>query len=165
MQDSSSLSTLKAKQIAFVLEYVKLRNGTAAARAAGYQGSDKALSVQATRLLGNARVRNAIDELTRPAIEEAEVTVERVIEKLSSVAFAPWKEFVRVRMNEAGDVISATVPLRDQLSALKMLGEYLGMFDSGIRARQLNQQESFRFDRKMSPDEARETFIRFLRSR
>lgn len=56
--------SLTARQQAFVDAFDG--NGTAAARAAGYKGSDNTLAVQARRLLRNAQIRAAIDARLGP---------------------------------------------------------------------------------------------------
>lgn len=117
----AGLESLTQKQRAFALEYTKERNGVVAARSAGYRGDDQTLRAIAHENLTKPHIHRAIEELEAPALEKAQVTTERVIEQLADIAFAPWRKL------EAPP--EALVPLPAKLTALKALGEHLGMFD------------------------------------
>lgn len=58
-------------------------NGTAAAREAGYSGTDAVLAVTATRTLGASKVRQYLDSLNGKAIAKAERKTGRVIASLA----------------------------------------------------------------------------------
>lgn len=122
---SAGLASLTQKQRAFALEYIKERNGVVAARSAGYMGNDQTLRAIAHENLTKLHIHRAIEELEAPALEKAQVTTERVIEQLADIAFAPWRKL------EAPP--EALVSLAAKITALKALGEHLGMFDGPRR--------------------------------
>jgi phage terminase small subunit len=72
----------------FVANYLKSKNATAAARAAGY--SEKSASVQGSRLLKNPYISAAISlgasQSVKKAVVRAELTAKRVMEELSNIA-------------------------------------------------------------------------------
>jgi phage terminase small subunit len=75
----------------FAQEYVKDRNGTAAAIRAGYApGSAK---VTASRLLTDANVRQAIEALQVRAQEEARITAATVLKELAVLACSDVRHF------------------------------------------------------------------------
>lgn len=67
------------KQSFFVVEYAIDQNGTAAARRAGYKGSDAVLATQAMRLLRNAEIKAEIDALLQKQKNRLEQQVEAKI--------------------------------------------------------------------------------------
>ena len=68
------MGKLTDKQQAFVFEYAQSLNGTASARAAGYQGDTNTLGVIAHENLRKTKVREAIDALLEGrAMQAAEV--------------------------------------------------------------------------------------------
>lgn len=94
---------LTTKQHAFAVEYVRNGgNGTAAARVAGYKGSDKALSVAATRTLGIASVSSFVDSMRGKAIARAEAkgvaSLEEALSTASTIMRAKLGDFI----DEAG---------------------------------------------------------------
>ena len=98
------------KQQAFLAEYLKDFNGTAAARRLGY--SDGSAKTTAYRFLHSPEIRQALaKELTRP-------TPSRVIAELRAVAFA-----------EGSDENGSATKLASKLKALELLGKHFGLFD------------------------------------
>jgi len=91
---------LTAKQRAFVTEYLRERNGVAAARAAGYRGNDNALAVRASELVRNRKVLAAIDAYILPALEKAGVTAEGVINSLAEIADSDIAEIMDFSGND-----------------------------------------------------------------
>lgn len=82
------------RQQKFVAEYVNCLNGTRAAIAAGY--SAKTARVQAARLLTKADVSAAVEAAQKKALDDAQVTVTRVIGEYAAIAFlAPRDLFGR----------------------------------------------------------------------
>ena len=59
------------------------RNGTEAAHAAGYTGTDASLAVTASRLLNTASVRESLDRLVEKVERRTIADIARVIEVLS----------------------------------------------------------------------------------
>jgi len=74
------------KQERFVAEYLVDLNATQAAIRAGY--SAKTADVQGPRLLGNVRIREAIEEGKRRHLDKAEITAERVLREIGALAFS-----------------------------------------------------------------------------
>lgn len=85
---------LTVKQTAFVTEYLRERNGVAAARAAGYKGDSNTLAVTASRMLRNAKARAVIDAYTLTALQKAGVTAEGIITSLSEIADSSLSEIM-----------------------------------------------------------------------
>lgn len=80
---------LNIQQRKFVIAYLKTGNGKQSAIAAGY--SKKTADVQASRLLANAKVKQALVKPISKAVEKTELTAERVIAELEKVAFTDVK--------------------------------------------------------------------------
>jgi phage terminase small subunit len=73
---------LNGKQLRFVQEYVKDFNGTAAYKRAGYTASQKSAETNAARLLGNARVAEAVAKAAQKVQAQVEFTAEVAIKQL-----------------------------------------------------------------------------------
>ena len=71
---------LTPKQQAFVNEYLKDRNGKQAAIRAGY--SPKTANEQASRLLTNVNVADAVKSKSKKIADKAEITAEWVLKEL-----------------------------------------------------------------------------------
>ena len=103
-------SDMTPKEAAFLKEYLKDLNGTAAARRLGY--SDGAAPTTAYRFLRSPQVRKTLEqELITPFPN-------RVIEELHTIAFS-----------EGSDETGAPVKMASKLKALELLGKHLGLFD------------------------------------
>lgn len=83
-------AALTKKQEAFAIAYIKTGNATEAYRQAydAAKMSDAALNVEACRALRNPKVALRIEELRAPALEAAQVDVERWMRETSKYAFA-----------------------------------------------------------------------------
>ena len=79
------MSELTAKQAAFVREYLIDSNGTQAAIRAGY--SPKTAQEQASRLLSNVMVANAVKSGQDARAQDAGGTVEKVLKEIAHYAF------------------------------------------------------------------------------
>ena len=86
---------LTAKQRTFALEYIICKNGTEAARRAGYAGDDATLAVTASRLLRNAKVVEFINE----RFAEMAMRADEVIARMSEQASADMGDFIDVKHN------------------------------------------------------------------
>lgn len=84
---------LSQRQLAFVEEYCKDRNGAQAVIRAGY--SEAGASVQAVRLLADARIKAKIDEFILGASQRAELTAERVLRELGRIALFDPRKLLR----------------------------------------------------------------------
>lgn len=103
---------LNAKQRAFTVEYMKDKNATQAAIRAGY--SEKTAYSMGCRLLKNAKITEAVEELQKAAAARAGITVEKIADNLQAIA-----------------TDEATAP-RDKIRAYELLGKYLGMFTERV---------------------------------
>ena len=163
-----ALRKLTSKQKAFVLEYLKQRNGVAAARAAGYKGGSEQLSVIAAQNLGKLSIRKAIDTVQKPALEKAGITLERVLQELAAIAFASWAYGdTKIRTLPDGSQIVAQAHCVNKLAALRALGQYLGMYDKNKRSDNGAQRPraALKYDPSMSADECRKNLLNYLRRR
>ena len=85
------MDELNAKQERFVAEYILDLNATRAAIAAGY--SENGASVQGNRLLGNAKIASEIAKRQSKLAQKYEITAERVLQGLASLAFFDIRKF------------------------------------------------------------------------
>ncbi|WP_414501703.1 terminase small subunit [Zymobacter sp. IVIA_5232.4 C2] len=79
----------------FVVEYMKDRNGTQAALRAGY--AESGASVQASRLLANAKVRRAVDEQIQAQTARTLIGQDWVLGQWAAIATADVSELTQVR--------------------------------------------------------------------
>lgn len=83
---------LAAKQQTFIREYLVDMNGTQAAIRAGY--SPKTANEQASRLLANVNVKEALAEAWREKIKRADINADDVLRLITRAAFADIRDFV-----------------------------------------------------------------------
>ena len=102
------MGKLSDKRERFVREYLVDLNATRAATRAGY--SPKTADRQGHRLLKNAEVATRVADLTEAMSEKLEITAERVLQELGTIAF------------EGGHATA------NKLRALELLGKHLAMF-------------------------------------
>lgn len=93
---SAKLAALEPRQQRFVQEYLTDLNGTQAAIRAGY--SPNAANEQASRLLANAKVQQAIKEGQEKLQVKLEMNAERVVQTLARIATADPRELVEVKV-------------------------------------------------------------------
>ncbi len=123
---------LTPRQARFVKEYLVDLNGTQAAIRAGYavSGAD----VQAVRLLGNARVKAAVDAGAAKQHAQLDLTAQKVLTELLGVGYATVK--------------AKDVRVSDKLRALELLAKHLG-----ILTEQVDHKHSGRFELVWAEDE------------
>lgn len=110
---------LTPKQVAFAIEYVRNGgNGLHAARVAGYQGTNKALSVAAARALGAASVAQYIWEMTSQAIANTAKSQRRAVATLEQ-ALGVATEIMLDPEAERRDKLKAVSILVDHLTDAK----------------------------------------------
>ena len=78
----------------FVRQYVALGNGSAAARKAGY--SERSASSEASRLLKNDEVIEALEYYRASEADRLGVTPESIIGELAAIAFSDFGDYVRI---------------------------------------------------------------------
>lgn len=86
------MAKLSKKQLTFIHEYLTDMNGTQAAIRAGY--SAKTAQEQASRLLSNAMVRDALDDAWKDKIRRADIAADDVLRLITRAAFADIRDFV-----------------------------------------------------------------------
>lgn len=90
-------SGLTDRQEAFCREYMIDFNGTQAVQRAGY--AKAGASTQAVRLLANASVQKFLGELQKPVLAKFDVTQERIMQEVASLAFSNVMDFVTIDEN------------------------------------------------------------------
>lgn len=150
--------SLTPRQERFAREYLVDRNGTAAARRAGYSGTDQALAVSASRLLKLPKIAALVIVGEDRLAEKTGVTAERVVNELARVAFSDigkafgpdgqllplhemppearaalagveTEELFEGKGEERVQVgLGRKVRHWDKVKALELLGKHLGMF-------------------------------------
>lgn len=134
----------------FVEEYLIDLNGTQAAIRAGY--SVKTAQEQASRLLSNVMVQEAISKAMAARSKRTGVNQDRVVLELAKIAFVKMTDVVdgngRIREdatdddlaciesikykesdNEFGGSVEREVKIGSKLKALELLGKHLGMWN------------------------------------
>lgn len=143
---------LTPKQIKFIDEYLIDLNATQAAIRAGY--SKKTAQRIGSENLSKPLLQAEIQKRQKKLQNRLEITQEKVLSELASIAFASGADFAKVKSNGllpsvemvetdklppeklaaiAGikaNQYGVEVKLHDKVRALEMLGKYLGLFDS-----------------------------------
>lgn len=88
---------MNARQIRFCHEYIKDRNGTAAARRAGYTGTQASLGTMASAMLKKVEVKAMIADAEARRLARTGVKADEVLRKLMAVAFADPRKLVEYR--------------------------------------------------------------------
>lgn len=137
----------------FVDEYLIDLNGTQAAIRAGY--SVKTAQEQASRLLSNVMVQEAISKAMAARSKRTGVNQDRVVLELAKIAFVKMTDVVdrngRIREdatdddlsciesikykksdNEFGRSVEREVKIGSKLKALELLGKHLGMWNDKL---------------------------------
>lgn len=104
----AAIAKLTPRQKLFIRYYLRYRNGSKAARKAGY--APNSASVEAVRLLANASIAESIRAGMRERAARLSVDTDRVLRELARDAFDPC-------------------PGKSRSAALKMLGDHLGIFE------------------------------------
>jgi phage terminase small subunit len=121
---------LTIKQRLFVEAYIGPAQGNAreAARMAGYSGDDNALSQRGFELVRIPKIA----ELIGVRVQEAVMRANEVLSELSAIAKADWQNFLEIRRDREGDIISATLKLSDKIKSLELLGKYHKLFSDRV---------------------------------
>lgn len=117
---------LTFQQRVFVAEYIKDRNGTQAAIRTGYKANSA--QEQASRLLSNAMVREAIDAFVIKAEEKAGLTIERTLREVARLAYFDPRKLLNPDgspkpINELDDETAACLAGMDILEQFEGTGD------------------------------------------
>ncbi len=108
---------LNDKQRVFIHEYLVDRNGKQAAIRAGY--APKNAEITASKLLRLTKVRKAVDAVIEKRTKKIDITAEKVLQEIASIAMDTVKE---------GGFVSTG----DKLKALDQLGKHLKLFTDKV---------------------------------
>lgn len=108
---------LSARQEAFCREYLIDFNGTQAAVRAGYAKSGA--HVTASRLLSNTKVVEYLKKIQQPILDKFEITQERILQEVASLAFSNIMDFVSVDDKTGQAYVDISKCTRQQAAALE----------------------------------------------
>lgn len=121
---------LTAKQARFAREYIIDRNGTRAAKAAGY--SEKSAEVQASENIRKPKIQQFISALEADYLNQLGITKSRIAQSLAEIAFTS-EQVIETLNEETGDFEPTSITVaakdRDRIAALKEL-KAMGGFDA-----------------------------------
>ena len=113
-----------SKQKLFIYYYLEHKNGTKAAKQAGYAGDDNVLAGVAYENLRKPQIRNEIDNYYKSRL----LSKDGVLAELSDIASSPWREHVEVKTDDEGNVVHAQLRLADKIRAAELVGKFHGAF-------------------------------------
>lgn len=155
---------LTAKQQTFVMEYALSRNGTEAARKAGYSGDDAGLAQQAYQVLRNIDVQNAIRAYLMPHFERYHVTADAQVRELADIAYSPWRDHVTIRFTQDMKM-EVKMQLNNKLAALVELNKLMGLYPKDDDGGELKPSINLHFHKHMNAEDARQALLDYLRKR
>ena len=162
LREVVDVARLTEKQRRFVEEYLVDLNATKAAIRAGY--SERTAQEQASRLLSNVMVQEAIQEAIAKRSARTEITQDRVLQELAAIGFAIATDFAQitedglVKLTPTDNLDAMQVraiagikegkfgvelKLCDKLSALHMIGQHLGMFEKRATEPETHADDGF----------------------
>lgn len=121
---------LRPKHERFVAEYLVDLNATQAAIRAGY--SPHTANEQASRLLANASIRDAVEVRNRKALASLEVSAERVLQEYARLAFSDMRHFASVSSGGV-DLKDSSEWSDDDAAAVAELGETTSKEGGSVR--------------------------------
>jgi len=147
------MAKLAERQQRFVDEYLIDLNGTQAAIRAGY--SVKTADQQASRMLTNVKVQQAIAEKMAIRSKRTGVNQDRVVLELAKIAFVKMTDIVdnygkikasasdddlsciesmkyKESESDSGSMVEREVKISPKLKALELLGKHLGMWNDKL---------------------------------
>jgi len=113
---------LTAKQKTFVQEYLVDLNATQAAIRARY--SAKTAEQQASRLLSNVKVQEAIQKAMGQREKRTEITQDRVLQELAKIGFANITDYLKV------DGSDYQAGIEEDGSPIMRRGKYVDIFET-----------------------------------
>jgi len=178
-------SELTEKQRRFVDEYLADLNGKQAAIRCGY--SEKTAEQQASRLLSNVKVKEAVSLKQKILSERLNISAERVLQEYAKIAFSNMRDFVNwdngaIAIRPASELsdeqtacvaeISDTpsqfgskikIKLHDKLSALDSIARHLGMFKDKLEVSGKDGKPIQTVELQMTPQEAAQLYLENLK--
>ncbi len=147
------MAKLTEKQRRFAAEYLIDLNGTQAAIRAGY--SARTANEQASRMLANVSIQQAISEAMAERSKRIGVNQDRIVQELAKIAFLKITDVVdregRIKENaseddlaciesikykhsdtETGSSTEREVKAASKLKAMELLGKHLGMWNDRL---------------------------------
>jgi phage terminase small subunit len=128
---------LDVREAKFVSLYFENPNGTNAALAAGFGNTPGSASVQATRLLGRAKIKAALAAKQAKFMQRYEVTPDRLIREFAKIAFSNTDDFVAIQA-DGSVIVDFGTATREELAALASIevDEYMdGRGDGAARVK------------------------------
>lgn len=119
MADGTATTKLTLKQEAFVAAYLGAARGNAteAARMAGYKQPRQ----EGSRLLSNADIAARVSQ----HVAEKFATADEVLQELTSVAMAPWHDFVEITGRaKSGEPTKVRSDIASKVKALELLAKH-----------------------------------------
>lgn len=133
--------TLNAKERAFVLAYVELKEGKSAAIKAGY--SAKTAESKASQLLRIVKVKAEIDRLMGKLEEKVLITKERIIQRHIDIAFSDPSDVMT--WTESGiDMIPSRDLNKQKRGLIKSLSHTTTATGESFKCEMQSQQESLK---------------------
>lgn len=151
---------LTEKQKRFIEEYLIDLNATQAAIRAGY--SVKTADQQASRMLTNVKVQQAIAEKMAERSRRTGINQDRVLTELAKIAFVNADDVINaedattkeeasrddlaaiqsIKVKKFGeDGVEREIKLADKLKALEMLGRHLGMWNDKLQVSGMEEEK------------------------
>ncbi len=161
-------SDLTPQQQAFVAEYCIDFNGTRAAIAAHY--SEKSVHAQASQLLGNPKIQNAIDQCLKNYGTNHKVLKQRVLTQLTNLGFSDIRNYmnfnnerivikdsdtltkeqaaaiVEVKERTTKNGTTVTFKLAQKERSLELIARHLGMLTEDVYPDPLPNQKIMTFE-------------------
>lgn len=121
---------LTLKQRLFVEAYLGKAKGNAseAARLAGYKGNAVTLGSVGAENLKKPQIAEMLKDKLSNKLKV--LSADEVLEELTSIASAPWGEFIEV--SDSISTYRVTMRLNDKLKAIELLGKYHKLFTEKV---------------------------------
>ncbi|MMZ47235.1 Terminase small subunit [compost metagenome] len=120
---------LSENQKKFADYFIETGNATQSYQRAGYKATGKSAEVNASRLLGNAKVREYIDSMVAIKDEERIAKQDEILEFLTSVLRGKVKEQFPLGMGMGEQsLVKKELDGKDRIKAAELLGKRYGLW-------------------------------------
>jgi phage terminase small subunit len=133
----AAVDELSERHKAFVLEYLKDQNATAAYKRAGYSAKGNSAEAAASRLLSNVKIASAIEEMLAERNQRLRIDADWVLREAEDLYrecrsegdrsnakstldligkhtdIQAWKERIELDVNDPADIMAARISKRD----------------------------------------------------